>query len=212
MVYDTSVFGATGPLIGHGYRVELSPTLGTISMNTMLVDYRRYFMPIRPFTLAARLLHYGRYGRDAEDARLSPLFLGYPGLVRGYDSNSFGANEFVATSDTTFESPVFDRLIGSRLALANFELRFPLFGVLHVGPGYYGAFPIETGVFYDAGVAWTINDKASFLGGNRDPVRSYGTTARVNLLGYAVLEIDYVNPVDRPQKGWFWQFNFTAGF
>ncbi len=212
LVYDTSIFGATSPLIGQGYRLEFSPTFGTLDMNTMLVDYRRYFMPIRPFTLAARFLHFGRYGKDAEDGRLSPLFLGYPGLVRGYDSNSFGANEFVATSDSTFASPVYDRLIGSRIALANFELRFPLFGVLHLGPGFYGAFPVETGVFYDTGVAWTINDKASFLGGDRDPVRSYGATARVNLLGYAVLEIDYVNPVDRPQKGWFWQFNFTAGF
>lgn len=212
LVYDTSIFGATSPLIGQGYRIEFSPTFGTLDMNTMLVDYRRYFMPIRPFTFAARLLHFGRYGKDAEDARLSPLFIGYPGLVRGYDSNSFGANEFVATSDSTFDSPVFDRLIGSRIAIANFEIRFPLFGLLHFGPGFYGAFPIETGVFYDTGVAWTKNDKASFLGGDRELVRSYGATARVNLLNFAVLEIDYVNPVDRPQKGWFWQFNFTAGF
>jgi Tol biopolymer transport system component len=212
LVYDSSVFGATSPLIGQSYRLDFSPTIGTIAMNTLLVDYRRYFMPVRPFTFAGRLLHFGRYGRDAEDGRLTPLFLGYPGLVRGYDSNSFDTNELVATSDSAFDSPVFDRLIGSRLAIANFEVRFPLFGVLHLGPGFYGAFPIETGVFYDAGWAWTRNDKAGFLGGNRKAVRSYGATARLNLLGYAVLEIDYVNPVDRPQKGWFWQFNFTAGF
>ena len=30
-----------------------------------------------------------RYGRDAEDQRLPTLYLGYPGLVRGYDSSSF---------------------------------------------------------------------------------------------------------------------------
>ncbi|MCG3119366.1 MAG: Protein TolB [bacterium] len=212
LVYDSSVFGATSPLIGQSYRLDFSPTLGTLDMNTLLVDYRRYFMPIKPFTFAGRLLHFGRYGKDAEDNRLSPLFLGYPGLVRGYDSNSFGTNEFIATSDSTFDSPVFDRLIGSRLAITNFEVRFPFFGLLHLGSGFYGAFPLETGVFYDAGWAWTRNDKASFLGGNRQAVRSYGATARVNLLGYAVLEVDYVNPVDRPQKGWFWQFNFTAGF
>lgn len=212
LVYDSSVFGATSPLIGQSYRIDFSPTIGTIDMNTLLVDYRRYFMPIKPFTLAGRLLHFARYGKDAEDSRLTPLFLGYPGLVRGYDSNSFGSNEFVATSDTTFDSPLFDRLIGSRLAITNFEVRFPLFGLLHVGPGFYGIFPVETGLFYDAGWAWTRNDKASFLGGNRQAVRSYGATARVNLLGYAVVEVDYVNPVDRPQKGWFWQFNFTAGF
>lgn len=209
LVYDSSVFGATSPLIGQSYRIDFSPTIGTIDMHTLLVDYRRYFMPIKPFTFAGRLLHFGRYGKDAEDGRLTPLFLGYPGLVRGYGSNSFNTNEFVATSDTTFDSPVFDRLIGSRLAIANFEVRFPLLGLLHLGPGFYGVFPIETGVFYDLGSAWRRGDKVSFF---NDAVKSYGATARVNLLGYAVLEIDYVNPVDRPQKGWFWQFNFTAGF
>ncbi|MCG3156672.1 MAG: Protein TolB [bacterium] len=212
LVYDSSVFGATSPLIGQSYRIDFSPTIGTIAMNTLLADYRRYLMPIKPITVAGRLLHLGRYGKNAEDGRLTPLFLGYPGLVRGYGSNSFNTNEFVADSDTTFDSPVFDRLIGSRLAIANFEVRFPLLGLLHLGPGFYGVFPIETGVFYDAGWAWTRKDKASFLGGGRDAVRSYGATARLNLLGYAVVEADYVNPVDRPQKGWFWQFNFTAGF
>ena len=61
----------------------------------MLADYRKYFMPVRPFTIALRGMHYGRYGRDSEDARLSPLYLGYPGLVRGYDVSSFDANECV---------------------------------------------------------------------------------------------------------------------
>ena len=50
-------------------------------------------VPVRPFTLAARLLHYGRYGSDAEDSRLQPLYLGWPGLVRGYTVGSFDASE-----------------------------------------------------------------------------------------------------------------------
>jgi outer membrane protein assembly factor BamA len=212
LVYDNSIFGATSPIIGRSMRLEVSPVTGTLQFNSFLADYRRYFMPVRPFTLAGRFLHYGRYGRDGEDGRLAQLFLGYPGLVRGYDSNSFEAGECIATSDSTFECPLFDRLYGSRMAMANFELRFPLFGLLHLGPGYYGALPVETGLFYDLGVAWTQNEKAAFLGGTREFVRSYGATLRLNLLGYAILEFDYVNPVDRPRKGWFWQFNFIAGF
>jgi hypothetical protein len=27
-----------------------------------------------------------------------------------------------------------------------------------------------------------------------------------------VVEVDYVKPVDRPQKGWTWVFNFSPGF
>jgi Tol biopolymer transport system component len=212
LVYDTSIFGAASPILGQSYRLEVSPTAGTLQLSGVLADYRRYLMPLRPFTFATRVLHYGRYGRDGEDVRLSPLFLGYPGLVRGYDSNSFEAGECVQTSDTTFACPVYDQLFGSRLALANFELRFPLFGVFGLGPGYYGILPVETGIFYDLGVAWTRGNKASILGGNRQFVKSYGAALRLNLLGFAILEFDYVNPVDRPVKGWFWQFNFTAGF
>ena len=42
-------------------------------------------MPVRPYTFALRGLYYGRYGSGAEDQRLPTLYLGYPGLVRGYD-------------------------------------------------------------------------------------------------------------------------------
>ncbi len=207
LVYDTSVFGATSPIIGQSYRLETSPILGTISLNNVLIDYRRYLMPLRPFTLAARVFHYGRYGRDSETERLAPLFLGYPGLIRGYDSNSFSQEECEGN-----DCPVFDQLVGSKIALANLELRFPLLGVLGLGEGYYGFLPLETAAFYDLGVAWTKADKAEFLGGDRNFVRSYGTTMRLNLLGYLVLQLDYVKPVDRPRKDWFWQFNFTTGF
>ena len=40
-------------------------------------------MPLRPFTLAARLMHYSRYGSGAQDQRLTPLYLGYPSLLLG---------------------------------------------------------------------------------------------------------------------------------
>jgi hypothetical protein len=63
-------------------------------------------------------------------------------------------------------------------------------------------------------VAWTDQDKAHFLSsrGTRHVVKSYGAGARVNVLGFAVAEVDFVRPVDRPQKGWMWVFNFSPGF
>lgn len=208
IVYDNSFFGATSPILGQRYRVETAQSFGSITMTTVLADYRRYLMPIQPFTLAFRILHYGRYGSDAEDNRLTPLFIGYQDLVRGYDSGTFNASE----CDSTGDCPGFDRLFGSKIAVANFELRFPLFHALGIGRGYYGVFPIETGAFYDVGLAWTNQDKASFLNGDRKPVKSYGALARANVLGYIILELDYVKPIDRPNKGWLWQFNFSSGF
>ncbi len=207
LVYDNSIYGAAGPLLGQRYRLEVAPSFGSLDYYTILADFRRYFLPVRPFTLAFRAMHYGRYGGGAEDNRFLPLFIGYQSLVRGYDSRSFDANECSGP-----DCPEFDRLLGSRIAVANAEVRFPLLGLLGLGPGYYGGLPLETGMFYDAGVAWTKQEEASFLGGDRDFVTSYGFMLRFNLFGFAIMELDYVKPLDRPNTNWRWQFNFTPGF
>ncbi|HTD69615.1 MAG TPA: basic secretory protein-like protein [Gemmatimonadales bacterium] len=213
LVYDNSYFGATSPVLGQRYRLDVQQMTGSITTTTAIADYRRYLMPVRPWTIAARLLHVGRYGRDAEDPRLGPLFLGYPGLVRGYDNGSFDPNECPAAT-TPSGCPVFDRLLGSRMLLANAELRFPLFGVLGIGGGYYGAFPLEAAIFADAGVAWTQapGDKPTFLGGNRPGVSSAGVALRANLFGYAIGELDVVKPFQRPGKGWLIELNLIPGF
>jgi hypothetical protein len=209
LVYDTSLMGATGPILGQRYRFEYSQLVGSIMYSGVLADFRRYLMPVRPFTLAFRGVHYGRYGRDGEDGRLSPLFLGYPGMVRGYETGSFDAGECAADAFTP--CPTFDRLIGSRLALASAEVRFPVWG-LFSRRTFYGPLPVELALFGDAGVAWTRLDEPRFLGGDRDWVRSVGAALRFNAFGYAIAEVDYVKPLDRPGRGWLWQFNLTPAF
>ncbi len=178
---------------------------------TALVDYRKYVMPVRPFTFAVRAFHVGRYGKDGEDQRIFPMFIGYPNLVRGYDRGSFQASECVQTAQDP--CPVFDQLWGSRILVANAELRFPPFGLLGVGGGYYGILPIEAGIFYDAGVAWTSTDGAQLFGnGTRKLVRSTGVSFRMNLFGYAIGQMDVVHPFDRPQKNWMVRLSLTEGF
>jgi len=39
-----------------------------------------------------------------------------------------------------------------------------------------------------------------------------GGTARINLLGFAILQIDCAKPLDRPGRKPFFQFSFPAGF
>ncbi len=46
LVYDSSVFGATSPLVGRRYRFEYSQLAGTLNYGGVLADYRRYFMPV----------------------------------------------------------------------------------------------------------------------------------------------------------------------
>ena len=65
----------------------------------------------------------------------------------------------------------------------------------------------------DGGVAWYKGEKPSFLnGGTREPVTSGGVSLRTNLLGFAVAQIDYARPFDRPGRGWVWGFSLTPGF
>jgi outer membrane protein assembly factor BamA len=209
LVYDSSLNGATAPIIGESYRLEISPTVGSLNYYSILADYRKYIMPVRPFTLALRVMHYGRYGKGSDDNRLYPMFLGYDWNIRGYDYNSFTAEE-VDTANGGFD---LNRLFGSRMMIANFELRFPLFGAFGIGRGYYGIFPVDFLAFYDMGLAWDSLNKPWFMsGGDRKLLRSAGVGLRVNLLGYVVLGVNYVYPFDRPTKGWYWQFSFFPGF
>ena len=211
LVHDNSFFGATSPLLGDRWRLEVSPTVGSLQFVTALADYRRYVMPVRPFTLAGRVLHVGRYGRDGDDPLIYPLFIGYTSLVRGYDIGSFDPSE--CTGGGTTSCPVFDQLIGSRMLVGNVELRFPPFGLLGLGGGYYGVLPVEAALFYDAGVAWTGSEGADFLGdGSRQFVTSAGVSLRMNLFGFAIGQMDFVRPFERPARNWMIRFSLTPGF
>jgi len=210
LVTDSSLFGATSPVAGQRSRFEVSPTFGDLRLTTALADYRHYFMPARLYTIAVRGLHYGRYGAGGEDQRLIPLFIGYPEFVRGYGINSFEAGECQSSASC----PTFDRLMGSRMMVGNLEFRFPLLRPFRgVGSNMYGPLPVEVAFFLDGGVTWNKGDKPSFFnGGTRKPVSSGGITLRTNLLGFAVAQIDYARPFDRPGRGWIWGFSLTPGF
>jgi hypothetical protein len=210
-VYDTSAFGATSPISGQRYRLEAAPTFGALSFTNMLVDYRRYVMPAPFYTIAARLIHVGRYGRGGEDPRLFPMYIGYPALVRGYDINSFGPADCVPNAVS--QCPAFDRLLGSRMLVGNLEFRFPLLRPFGVSTArMYGPIPMELAFFADGGVAWSKGESPSLLGGSRKGVSSAGAALRVNLFGYAVGQFDVSRPFDRPGSGWVFQLNLAPGF
>jgi outer membrane protein assembly factor BamA len=167
-------------------------------------------MPFRPLTVAGRFLHVGRYGGSAEAEILTPLYLGFPNLVRGYDINSFTIEDCGPSAADGCEN--FDRLIGSRIAVANLELRAPLVGAF-TGKLDYGAVPVDLIAFFDAGVAWTRDTDPSFFGSDgREWARSVGVGLRANAFGYAVLEFDAVKPLDRIRNGWRFVFAITPGF
>jgi len=209
-VYDTSAFGATSPISGQRYRLEASPTFGALTFTNLLVDYRRYLMPAPFYTIAARVVHDGRYGSHGEDQRLFPMYIGYPSLVRGYDINTFGPSDCVPS--VASQCPAFDRLLGSRMLVGNLEFRFPLLRPFGATSRMYGPIPIEVALFADGGVAWNSGEKPALFGGSRQGISSAGLALRANLFGYAVGQLDFSRPFQRPGSGWVIQFNLTPGF
>jgi Tol biopolymer transport system component len=209
LVGDTSVFGATSPILGQRFRLDATPSFGDLQLLNLTADVRRYVMPVRPVTLAGRALHYGRYGGNGEDRRLLPLYLGYPTLVRGYDVSSFGPGDCTPTGAVS--CPEFDQLVGTRILVLNGEVRAPLVG-LFTGRSEYGPLPVELFGFVDSGIAWTDTDRPAFAGGSREWVTSVGAGARVNVFGYLVTELNFARPLDRPEQGWMFVFNLRPGF
>jgi hypothetical protein len=203
-VHDTAVTGPTSPVLGQRIRLEVEPAVGGLTFTDVRVDARRYFMPVRPVTIAARVEHAGRYGRSATDSRLTPLVLGLQSLVRGYDLRNFAADECGRTAVTC---SMLDELTGSRLALFNLEVRAPLVG-LFTGELEYGRLPIEAIAFVDAGFLWTRHQAGPI---ERDRFRSIGAGARANLGGF-VLEMTAARPFDRTGTGWTLSFLLRPGW
>ncbi len=216
-VGDNSYSAFTNPIQGSRYRFEVSPTFGSLVYGSALADYRKYFF-MRPLTMAFRGLHYGRYGRDSDDStRMYPLFLGEETIMRGYGYGSITAEECVASQASGLRGgcPAFSRLLGSRLGLFSAELRIPVFGVPEYGLINFPYLPLTVSPFFDAGEAWYKTDSPTFSlaqNGGRGIVTSAGVSARVNLLGYAILEFYAARPFQRPTKQWVYGIQLAPGW
>ncbi len=217
LVYDNSLMGYTSPFAGQRYRFEVSPTVGDLTFVQAVADYRRYFF-MRPFTLAARGLHNGRYGADdrddsSEQQVLRDQYLGYPWYVRGYFDVY---NSCMNSSGSGRDCQLLNNLFGSRIGVASAEIRFPLIRYLVLGTSM-ALPPVEGFGFFDAGMAWTGDASPTFQRGvpefadQRGFMTSAGVGARVNVFGYMIAEVNYVRAFER-DNGWRWQFNFQPGF
>lgn len=195
-VGDNSYFGMASPMRGHRYRIQGDKYFGELEFYQLLADYRQYHFQ-NPLSFAFRLYHSGRYGATSENNLFYPMYLGYPGFVRGYSSNQFYQLQSFQNVDFTIND-----LIGSRMAVANFEVRLPFTGPEQLAVIRSGFLFTELALFFDAGVAWTsstrptldINDVSD---NTRFPIFSTGLSLRVNLFGALIIEPYYAFPFQR---------------
>ncbi|WP_345951768.1 MULTISPECIES: basic secretory protein-like protein [unclassified Mucilaginibacter] len=230
LIGDNSYFGIASPLSGFRYRIQAEYDFGSYRFFSPTVDLRKY-VRIKPVTLAARFNTFGRFG---EDTGLYPYYIGYPFLIRGYESQTFyGSGNQVSTNGFTI-----DQLSGSRVAVANFEIRLPFTGPEKLSAIKSKFLFSELNLFFDAGLAWNkgnqikfqkspdllgyqvVNDgkgntttTAVYNSNQRVPALSAGVSLRVNLFGALILEPYYAFPFNRTDvKKPVFGLNFTPGW
>jgi len=146
-------------------------------------------------------------------------YIARPDFVRGYDRNNalFLTCPIVGASSVNCSAV---QLLGSRVAVANVELRFPLVRRFELGLLPITLPPLDGQFFYDAGMAWKkgqtlYGGQPANYDGNKQryPLRSYGFGLRLNLFNYAILRWDYAVPLDQlGGKRGFWTWSLWPSF
>ncbi|MDQ6689435.1 MAG: hypothetical protein M3Z18_02895 [Gemmatimonadota bacterium] len=214
-VSDNTLFGNTGPVIGRRMRFQVSQSVGKLNFTDYLADYRRYDPIIfNTLTFATRFLTSMSVGRDES---FFPKYIGRPDYVRGYDRANF--NYYDCTSVIGAQATCNNaQLAGSRVAVFNEELRFPIIRRFDVGSSF-GLPPVDGLLFYDAGLAWGRGIKPH-LGSapigfdpntDRYPLTSWGAGLRLNLFNLAILRWDYARPLAGGRKP-NWTFSLGASY
>ncbi|HOY12820.1 MAG TPA: hypothetical protein PLY70_06750 [Saprospiraceae bacterium] len=228
VVGDNSFFGLTAPLAGHRYRFGVDKYFGANDFYSVTADYRNY-LRMKPFTLATRITSNMRFENRVNS--VFPYYVGQAGFVRGYGS----AFSYEIIDDLGID---FGQLLGSKIAVGSIELRLPFTGpkrLALIGSRYLLS---DLNLFVDAGVAF---DEISHLtkgepltvfqydsDGNliRDidgrPVseerlvkptfaKSIGISARINVLGYLIVEPYFARQLASNGRGTF-GLNFIPGW
>ncbi len=128
-VFDSAVWGPTGPLSGRRTRVSAYANLGQRNAHGAAFDHRRYFNLRQRYAFVVRTVLAGEWGPDRR-----PIAFGGPYSLRGYTDRP---------------------LAGQQIGFVNLEFRFPFIEGLYIafpGPLLFGG--IRGAFFFDIGAAW----------------------------------------------------------
>ncbi len=161
-IHDNILWGYISPLDGTRYRFDVLGNPGindkTLSFASLLGDYRTYFKFSSEYSFALRLS--AGYSVGGNPQR---FFLGG---VNNWINRKFATQEvpIESISDFAFLSTAvplrgydYAQSIGTKYALLNFEIRFPLIRYFITGalPIFFSN--IQGVLFFDAGAAWNKN-------------------------------------------------------
>jgi Tol biopolymer transport system component len=209
-IYDNSVFGYTGPVDGmrQNTTLEISPGTGKkgISYQKLKIDFRKYQLLGRNYTVAGRAFFGVSTGRHPQKYFLGGMenWLFGSGETDGKsDKDARWRNVVLDTENKTllqdiyfseFALPLrgarFSERFGTKVFLANFEVRFPFIQYFQLGfPAKIILGNIRGHIFFDVGAAW--DDPREFTS-HEKLVAKYGTdiprsfTPWVKTFGYGI--------------------------
>ncbi len=216
IVGDNSYNGLTSPLAGYKYRVALDKHFGADDYQSILADFR-YYHWVKPVSFALRGFFYSRFEGNVNS--VYPIYIGQMGFVRGYNP-SFSSKSILDNYDYV------DHLLGSKVLMSNFEIRFPFSGIERLALIKSKFFFSDLALFFDIGVAFDefshfdTGEKILIKDGSGLPkpiyvkpklVKSAGVALRVNLFGALVVEPYLAYPIEENSKFVF-GLNFMPGF
>ena len=217
LVGDNSFNGLTSPLKGYRYRLSAEQYFGTDNYTSFLADLR-YYKWLRPVSLAFRTMAYTRFDQDVNS--VYPVYIANMGMVRGYYSPFYNVD--VADNNGIY----FEQMLGSKMAMGNFEIRLPFTGIERLSLIKSRYFFSDIALFFDAGVAFDEFEHFSegelvVIGNDQNgPITEYlkpalvmstGVSMRINLMGALIIEPYYAWPIQKETKGVF-GINFMPGY
>ena len=226
LVGDNTTFGLASPIMGHRFRIEANINGGKIDYGGLTLDARKYIFA-RPFTIAGKLFHLGRYGKDfkednfnnfslenPKDLLARSIYIGNQFLLRGFQ---YANRPLSSTADDLYD----EQLFGSKVVTANFEVRIPFTGPKQLALVKSKFLFSEIALFFDGGAAFDdfsdFNNTYQVVVANEDPsqpnsiidvkrsrfIASTGLSLRLNVFGAMILEPYYAIPLTG---------NFQPGF
>jgi len=211
-IEDDSYFGMTSPMKGKITYLGINGVLGAINLYNADIDIRRYYY-VRPVSFAFRLMQSYRFGKDAESGAIPDYYVISPWYIHGYTNAAlvrymqYGGSEQIIYG-----------FLGSRMAVANAEVRLPVVGVDRLALIKSKYLFADFNAFFDAGLAWHSYESValqhiSTSDNVHTPVMSTGVSLRINLFGQIIIEPYYAYPLSLPGfKGGVLGINFGSGW
>jgi len=200
-IHDNSLWGLIAPENGERYNLTLmaSPKIGgeALGFYTLTADYRTYYRLARNYSFAFRMAGGGSFGADPQRFIIGGVD---NWINRQFENNRVpveNAEDYVfLTAGIPLRGYNYTAKVGTKYALFNTELRFPLSGYFTAGPIPVLFQSLSGILFLDVGGAWSgrYDFKAFDRDANgdvymKDLLAGMGYGARMIFLGF-LLKLD----------------------